>query len=149
MQRLAYKISNRLVGKCEYLLITHRLTELIFLELRLDTASDGSVETTTGRVVSPCSIMVHRGFRSKEASSVRKQKYRLHQTTSHSSLLLARQGDVSRKLNQAFLLVDPFSFYFVDEERSYVTGMCHTNVLLSRDLTIREKPADVRVLIFF
>ena len=42
----------------------------------------------------------------------------LHQTTSHSSLLVARQGDVSRELNQAFLLVDSFNFNFVDEERS-------------------------------
>ena len=37
---------------------------------------------------------------------------------SNSSLLVARQGDVSRKFNQAFLLVDSFNFYFVDEERS-------------------------------
>ena len=31
------------------------------------TASDGSEESTAGRVISPCSIMVHHGFRSKEA----------------------------------------------------------------------------------
>ena len=37
---------------------------------------------------------------------------------SHSSLLVAGQGDVSSKLNQAFLLVDSFNFNFVDEERS-------------------------------
>ena len=30
----------------------------------------------------------------------------------------ARQGDVSRNLNQAFLLVDSFNFNYVDEERS-------------------------------
>ena len=36
----------------------------------------------------------------------KKTKYRLRQTTSHSSLLVARQGDVSRKLIQASLLVD-------------------------------------------
>ena len=35
-----------------------------------------------------------------------------------SSLLVARQGDVSRKLNQVFPLVDSFNFNFVDEERS-------------------------------
>ena len=63
--------------------------------------SDGSVEATAGRMVSPCSIMEHHGFRSREARCARKQKYRLRQTTSHSSLLVARQGDVSRKLNQA------------------------------------------------
>ena len=62
--------------------------------------------------------MVHHGFRSKEARRARKQKYRLHQATSHSSLLVARQDDVSRKLNQAFLVVDSFNFNFVDEERS-------------------------------
>ena len=50
--------------------------------------SDGSEETTAG-------------FRSKEARRARKQKYRLHQTILHSSLLVAHQGDVSRKLNQA------------------------------------------------
>ena len=33
-------------------------------------------------------------------------------------MLVARQGDVSRKLNQAFLLVDSLNFNFVDEERS-------------------------------
>ena len=38
--------------------------------------------------------------------------------TSHSSLLVARQGYVSRKLNQAFLLVDFINFNFVDEECS-------------------------------
>ena len=44
--------------------------------------------------------------------------YATSSTTSHSSLLVARQGDVSRELNQAFLLVDSFNFNFVDEERS-------------------------------
>ena len=82
------------------------------------TASDGSEESTAGRVVSPCSIMMHHGLRSEEARRARKQKYRLRQTTSHSSLLVARQGDVSRKLNQAFLLVDSFNFNFVENERS-------------------------------
>ena len=37
------------------------------------TASDGSEESTAGHVVSPCTIMVHDGFRSKEARRVRKQ----------------------------------------------------------------------------
>ena len=82
------------------------------------TASDCSEESTAGRVVSPCSIMAHHGFRSQEARHARKQKYLLHQTTSHSSLLVARQGDVSRKLNQVFLLVDLFNFNFFDVERS-------------------------------
>ena len=81
------------------------------------TASDGSEEFTAGRVVSPCSITMHHGFRSNEVRRERKQKYRIRQTTSHSSLLVARQGDASRKLNQAFLLVDSFNFNFVDKER--------------------------------
>ena len=62
------------------------------------TASDGSEGTTAGHVVSPRSIMVHHGFRCKEARHARK-KYLLRQT-SHSSLLVARHGDVSRKINQ-------------------------------------------------
>ena len=53
-----------------------------------------------------------------EARRAIKQKYRLRQTTSHPSLLTARQGDISGKLNQAFLLVDSFNFNYVDEERS-------------------------------
>ena len=81
------------------------------------TASDGSEGTTAGRVVSPRSIMVHHGFRSQEARRARKQKYRLRQT-SHSSLLVTRQGHISRKLNQAFLLVDSFNFnFFIVDER--------------------------------
>ena len=70
------------------------------------TASDGSEGTTASRVVSTCSIMVHHGYRSKEARRARRQIYRLRQTTSHTSLLVADQGDVSRKLN---LLVDKFN----------------------------------------
>ena len=89
------------------------------------TASDGSEESTAGRVVSPCSIMMHHGFRSIEARRARKQKYRLRQTTSHSSMFVARQGDISRKINQAFLLVDSFNFNFVDEECS---DICINNV---------------------
>ena len=79
------------------------------------TSSDGQEESTAGRVVSPCSIMVHHGFRSKEVRRARKQKYQLGQTTSHSSLLVTSQGDVFRKLNAAFLLVDSFNFNFADE----------------------------------
>ena len=45
--------------------------------------------------------MVHHGFRSKGTRHARKQKYRLRQTTSHFSLLLARQVDAPRRLNQA------------------------------------------------
>ena len=80
------------------------------------TASDGPEESTADRVVSPCSIMVHHGFRSKEARRARKQKYRLRQTKSLSSLLVARQGDVFRKLNQAFLLVHSFNFNSDEDE---------------------------------
>ena len=82
------------------------------------TASDGTEESTAGRVVSPCSIMVHHGFRSRGMRHARKQKYPLRQATSLSSLLVASQGDVSRKLNQAFFLIDSFNFNFVNEERS-------------------------------
>ena len=64
--------------------------------------------------------MMHNGRRSKEARRARKQKYRLRQTTSHYSLLVAVQDDVSRKLNQSFLLADSFDSNFVDEERSDV-----------------------------
>ena len=49
-----------------------------------------------------------------------KAKYRLRQTISHSSLLVAHQGDVSRKLNQAFLLVDSLTPIFIVEERSNI-----------------------------
>ena len=94
------------------------------------TASDGSEGSIAGRVVSPRSIMMHYGFRSKEARRARKQRYRSRQT-SHSSLLVARQGDVSRKLNQAFLLVDSFNFNFVDKERS---DKCPKNQIQGRVL---------------
>ena len=146
MQKPDHKIGNRLVGRSDYLLITYKLTEFIFrIEARYSaimqfdfdflnlekttfcvlhffsysfTASDGSEGSTAGCVVSPYTIMVHHGIRSKEARHARKQKYRLRQATSHSSLLVASQGDVSHKLNQAFLMVDTFNYNFVDEERS-------------------------------
>ena len=91
------------------------------------TASDGSEESTIGRVVSPCSIMVHHGFTSKETRRARKQKYRLRQT-SHSSVLVARQGDPFSKLYQAVFLVDSFKFNFVDEERSDIYEQSQTNI---------------------
>ena len=75
------------------------------------TASDGSEGTTAGCVVA-LSLVDH-GFRSKEVC--KKTKFLLHQTSSHSSLLVACQSDVSRKLNQAFLLVDPFYSNFFEE----------------------------------
>ena len=37
------------------------------------TASDGSEGTTTGRVVSPCSIMMHHGFRGKKVRRAGKE----------------------------------------------------------------------------
>ena len=40
------------------------------------------------------------------------------------SLLVARQGDESHKLNQALLLVESFNFNFVDEERSHIYIVC-------------------------
>ena len=96
------------------------------------TASDGSEESTAGRVVSPCSIMMHHGLRSKEARRARKQKYRLRQTTSHSSLLVAREGDVSRKHNHAIFLVD--SFTYVDEERSDIYIYIYTCIISRRSI---------------
>ena len=63
--------------------------------------------------------MMHQDFRSIEARRARTQKYRLRQT-SHSSLLVAREGDVSRKFNQWFLLFDSFNFNFFDDERTYI-----------------------------
>ena len=42
----------------------------------------------------------------------------LRQTTSHSSLLVAHQGDLSRILCHAFLLVDSFNINIVDDDRS-------------------------------
>ena len=73
------------------------------------TVFDGTEATTAGRVVSPRSIMMYHDFRGE---ACKKTKYRIRQTTSHSSLLVARQGDVFRKLNQAFLLVDSLSSNF-------------------------------------
>ena len=87
------------------------------------TASDGSEGSTAGRVVSPWSIIMHHCFTSKEARRARKQRYRLRKTTSHSSLLVARQGDVSHKLNHVFLLVDSFNFNFVDENVQIYTSL--------------------------
>ena len=92
------------------------------------TASDGSEESTAGRVTSPCSIMVHHGHRSKDARRAIKQKYPLRQATSQSTLLVSRLGDVSRKLNQVLLSVDSFYFNFVDEERSDIC-MLQNNIL--------------------
>ena len=109
------------------------------------TASDGSEGSTAGRVVSPCSIMMHHGFSSKEAA--RKQRYRLRQTTSHSSLLVARQGDVSRKLHQAFLLVDSFNFNFFDEERSDIyVYMKDKNKHKFRNILLYFFPLSVRII---
>ena len=41
--------------------------------------------------------------------------------------MVARQGDVFREFNQAFLMVDSFNFNLVDEERSdiYTCVMCN------------------------
>ena len=46
-------------------------------------------------------------------------------------MLVARHGDVSRKLNLAFLLVDSSNFYFVDEQRSYIYYYYYYGTLLS------------------
>ena len=125
-------LSEEMPHQCSWYLINiFILPQKMFFSYSL-TASDGSEESTAGRVVSLCSIMMHHGFRSKEARRARKQQYRLLKTTSHSSLLVTRQGDVSRKLNQAFLLIDSFNFNFVDEERSYIykNVLCFTSITL-------------------
>ena len=100
------------------------------------TVSDGSEESTAGHVVSPCSITMHNGFRCKEVRRARKQKYRLRQTISHSSLLVARQGDVSHKLNQASHMVDSFNYNFVDEKYSDVLTPGRKITLKDRLLSI-------------
>ena len=41
------------------------------------------LESSAGRVVSPSSIMMHHGFRSKDARRERRQIHRLGQATSH------------------------------------------------------------------
>ena len=88
--------------------------------------------------------MMHHGFRSIEARRARKQKYRLHQTTSHSSLLDARQGDVTRKLNQALILVDWLNFNFVDEERSDIMVMViKFNIVTSSSFSVKWKCEDI------
>ena len=53
------------------------------------------------------------------------KKILLRQTSSHSALLVARRGDVSRKLSQAFLLVFSFNFNFVVDERSNIHSHWH------------------------
>ena len=86
------------------------------------TASDGSEGTTAGCVVSLRSIMVHHGFRSKEVRHAIKLSIT---PTSHSSLLVASQGDVSCKLNQALLLLDTFNFFGVNAQMYNAT--CRAN----------------------
>ena len=48
---------------------------------------------------------------------------RVNMSSPYTRLLVARQGDVSRKLNHVCLLVDSFNFNFVDEEH---TNICNT-----------------------
>ena len=82
MQKHAYKIGSRLAENCENCVKFNfdflNLEKTTLCVLRFFsysfTAHDGSEESTAGRVVSPCSIMMHHGFRSKEASRARKQK---------------------------------------------------------------------------
>ena len=81
------------------------------------TASDSSLGITAGGVVSPSSIMVHHGFRSKEAMRAQKRiSIAPNNVTPHSWLL----AKVSRKPNQAFPLVDSFNFNFIVEDRSNI-----------------------------
>ena len=75
--------------------------------------------------------MVQHGLRSKEARRARKQKYRSRQTASHSSLLVARQGDACRELNLAVLLVDSFNFNFFDEKSSDIYSRPQQVICLS------------------
>ena len=82
------------------------------------TASDGSEESTAGRAESPCSIMMHHCFRSKDVR--KKESKNIVYVKQHHTpqKLVASQDDVSRKLSEAFLLVDSFNFNFVDDEHS-------------------------------
>ena len=78
----------------------------------------------------PCSITsLYHGApwcQKKRGETCKKAKYKLLQATSHSSLLVACQGDVSRKLNQPFLLVDLFNFNFCCWRTfRYIYFMCH------------------------
>ena len=75
-------------------------------------ASDGSEATTEGRVISPRPNMVQHGFKSKESSRAGKLNIDYPKTTSQFSLLVARQGDAYRNLNQALFLVDSFNLNF-------------------------------------
>ena len=84
------------------------------------TASDGYEESNAGRVESPSSIIMHHGFKSKEACvheskniDCAKQHHTPHCWLSAKVMYLG-------KLIQAFLLVDSFSFNIVVEERSYI-----------------------------
>ena len=77
--------------------------------------------------------MMHHGFSSKEARRARKLRYRFRKTSSHTTLLVARQGDVSRKLNQAFLLVDSLNFNFVDKERTDIHRFSKNLINLFQD----------------
>ena len=69
------------------------------------TASDGYEGTFPDCVVSRPSIMVQYGLRNKEARRARKQNID-YVKQHHHHLLVARQGDLSSKLNKAFLLVE-------------------------------------------
>ena len=70
-------------------------------------------------MISPCSIMVRHGSRYKEARRARKRKNKLRKTTSHSSLLVVRHGDVCRNVNQSRI----------------ATMNCHT---LSSDVRVKK-----------
>ena len=63
------------------------------------------------------------------------------------SLLVTHHGDVSRKLNKEFLLVDSFNFNFVDEDRSYiyVLYVLHEFLLCVYDRVLQFKKTSIFV----
>ena len=104
------------------------------------TASDGPDESTAGRVVSPYAIKMHLGLTSKEARRARKQIYRLRQTTSHSSLLVARQGDVSRKLNHVlFWLTRSTSILLMMNDQIYIPREMSIIVSILRGKCVKKR----------
>ena len=91
------------------------------------TASDGSEGTTAGRVVSPCSIVVHHGFRSKEVRRARKQyiDYTKQHHTPHSwlSTILAKRLSWLTRSTQFFIVVESSNIYSKNEVQCNLSAL--------------------------
>ena len=81
-----------------------------YSDFLLQCAADIKAEHTDSGIAMDCTD------RNRETPHIDKA----NQQQQRSSLLVARQGCASRKLNQAFLLLESFNFNFVDEERLYI-----------------------------